>query len=154
MKDKKPRDLTRVEKRHMEASASIASEKPENIAYQHTVLCQTGLPYRNPGDEVRVWEREQGNVALRIEAGVYHHPETNQWVELGLPFGPKVRLILAYLNAEALRTRSPKIEVERSLTAFVRRLRGGKGAEWSRNPCVQGTTEAFIFFSYPYFYIP
>ena len=35
---------------------------------------------------------------------------------------PKARLILAHLNAEALRTGSPEIEVERSLTAFVRRL--------------------------------
>jgi hypothetical protein len=44
------------------------------------------------------------------------------WIELGLPFGPKPRLILAHLNAEALRRGSPVIEVEESLTAFVRRL--------------------------------
>jgi len=122
MKDKKPRHLTLVEKRSLEANASIASEILEKIAYQHTVLCQTCLPYRNPGDAVRVWEREQGNVALRVEAGAADHPETNRWIELGLPFGPKARLILAHLNAEALRTGSPEIEVERSLTAFVRRL--------------------------------
>jgi len=75
-----------------------------------------------PGDEIRVWEREQGDIALRIEAGVARHPETNRWVELGLPFGPKARLILAHLNREALGTGSPEIEVEHSLTAFVRRL--------------------------------
>lgn len=43
-------------------------------------------------------------------------------MRLGLPYGPKPRLILAYLNAEALRTGSPEIEVGDSLTAFVRRL--------------------------------
>ena len=43
--------------------------------------------------------------------------------QIGLPFGPKPRLILAYLNAEALRTGSPEIEVEASLTAFVQRLK-------------------------------
>ena len=69
MRDTKPRQLTPVEKRSLEANASIASEMLEQIAYQHTVLCQTCLPYRNPGDAVRVWEREQGNVALRVEAG-------------------------------------------------------------------------------------
>jgi hypothetical protein len=37
-------------------------------------------------------------------------------------FGPKPRLILAHLNAEALRTQSPLIEVENTLTAFVKRL--------------------------------
>jgi len=119
---KHPRQLTLVEQRSLEASASIATETLEQLAFQHTVLCQTCMPYRNPGDEMRVWEREQGGIVLRIEAGTARHPETNRWVELGLPFGPKARLILAHLNAEALRTGSPEIEVERSLTAFVRRL--------------------------------
>jgi len=122
MKDKEPRHLTLVEKRSLEANTSIMSEMQDKIAYQHTVLCQTCLPYRNPGDEVRDWERKQGNVALLIEAGKAFHPETDRWIKLGLPFGPKARLILAHLNREALRTGSPEIEVERSLTAFVRRL--------------------------------
>jgi len=94
----------------------------KKIAYQHTVFCQTCLSYRNPGDDVRVWERKQSDVALLIEAGRAYNPETNRWIELGLPFGPKARLILTHLNREVLRTGSPEIEVERSLTAFVRRL--------------------------------
>ena len=42
-------------------------------------------------------------------------------MDVGLPFGPKPRLVLYHLNAEALRTQSPLIELEDSLTAFVRR---------------------------------
>ena len=45
-------------------------------------------------------------------------------VEVGLPWGTKPRLILAHLNAEALRQGSPEIEVESSLSAFVKRIRG------------------------------
>jgi len=119
---KHPRQLTPVEKRSLEASVSIATETLEQIAFQHTVLCQTCMPYRNPGDEVRVWERKQGSILLHIEAGYAIDPSTERYAKIGLPFGPKARLILAHLNAEALRTGSPKIEVERSLTAFVRRL--------------------------------
>ena len=143
MKDKKPSHLTLVEKRSLEASASIASEMLEQIAYQHTVLCQTCLPYRNPGDAVRAWEREQGNVALLIEAGTARHTETNRWVKFGLPFGPKARLILAHLNAEALRTGSPEIEVERSLTAFVRRLQDPtkRGKSGPNGPCIRAFKE-------------
>jgi len=121
-KDIKPRHLTLVEKRSLENSVSIATETLEQIAYQHTVLCQPGMPYRNPGDEVRVWERKQGAILLHIEAGYAIDPSTERYAKIGLPFGPKARLILAHLNAEALRTGSPEIEVERSLTAFVRRL--------------------------------
>jgi hypothetical protein len=62
-----------------------------------------------------------GRAALRVKAGEALHPEKG-WLELGLPFGPKPRLILAYLNAEALRCGSPVVEVEDSLTAFVERI--------------------------------
>jgi hypothetical protein len=75
---------------------------------------------------VRLWQRKQGAVSLRVEAGAAWHPETGKWVELGLPWGTKPRLILAHLNAEAIRKGSPVIEVESSLTAFVRRIRGFK----------------------------
>lgn len=80
------------------------------------------MPYRNPGDETRVWDRKQGSAHLRIEAGSALHPQSQAFVDIGLPFGPKPRIILAYLNAEALRTRSPVVEVENTLTAFVTRL--------------------------------
>jgi Plasmid encoded RepA protein len=101
-------------------------EQDDELSFMHTVLCQTSLPYRDPGDEVRVWQREQGAVSLRVEAGAARHPMTGQWVDLGLPWGTKPRLILAHLNGEALRQDSPIIEVEDSLTAFVRRIRGFK----------------------------
>lgn len=95
---------------------------PDSILYQHTVFCQTGLPYRNPGDDVRQWERVNGAIGLQVNAGSAWHPGKGRFVALGLPYGPKPRLLLAYLNGEALRRQSPEIEVERSLTAFVRAL--------------------------------
>jgi len=97
-------------------------DEPASVLYQHTVLAQTCLPYRDPGLDVRVWERANGSIRLRVEAGSALHPETGEWVQLGLPYGPKPRLILAHLNAEALRTRSPEIEVEATLSSFIRRL--------------------------------
>ena len=98
-----------------------AETGPEAILYQHSILCQTGLPYRNPGDDARSWERSNGAVGLQVNAGSAWHPERG-FVQLGLPYGPKPRLILAHLNTEALRRRSAAIEVEASLTAFVKRL--------------------------------
>jgi len=114
--------LSRVQRRSVETSASVALETPEQIVYQHSVLCQTSLPYRDPGPAVRTWERKQGAVFLRLEAGHARHPETQEWVPIGLPFGPKPRLILAHLNTEALKTQSPKIDIGDSFTAFVRRI--------------------------------
>jgi len=143
MKDKKPRQLTLVEKRSLEASISMATETLKQIAYQHTVLCQTCMPYRNPSDEVRVWERKQGAILLHIEAGYALDPSTERYAKIGLPFGPKARLILAHLNTEALRTGSPEIEVERSLTAFIRRLQDPtkRGKSGPSGPCIRAFKE-------------
>ena len=116
--------LSKVEQRAIKASVDIAMEPPEDIAFQHTVLCQTSMPYRNPGVHVREWDRKQGAVHLRIEAGSALNPETDEYVQLGLPFGPKPRLVLSHLNAEALKQGTPMIEVEDSLTAFVQRIQG------------------------------
>ena len=112
----------RREKRLLDASEATTRD-PETVAFQHSVLAQTGLPYRNPGDDVREWERSNGQASLEIVAGKAFHPELCRFVPLGLPYGPKPRLILAHLNGEALRQQSPEVEVERSLTAFVKRLK-------------------------------
>lgn len=123
-KPESPKDLGRVKRKMIDAHVAITGAEPEKIAYQHTVLCQTVLPYRNPGDEIRVWDRRQGNVRLRVEAGSALNPAADEFVELGLPFGPKVRLVLHHLNTEALKNGSPEIEVEDSMTAFVKRIQG------------------------------
>ena len=120
--DKKPPKLTLIQKRAVKTSVDISLSPPEDIAYQHTVFCQTCLPYRDPGDEVREWRRQQGRVFLLIEAGQAYHPEQQDFVKVGLPFGPKARLILAHLNSEALKQSSPVVQVEDSFTAFVRRI--------------------------------
>lgn len=120
----KPGTVSRVRRRLIDSSASIIDHDPKSIVFQHTVFCQTSLPYRDPGEAVREWEQSQGNVALRVEAGKAHDPATGQWVKLGLPWGSKPRIILAHLNREALLRASPVIEIEDSLSAFVKRIRG------------------------------
>lgn len=115
--------LSRIQQRLIRSAVEIEADDPDSILFMHTVFCQTGLPYRDPGADTRVWERLNGHAHLEVLAGKAMHPEQGRLVELGLPFGPKPRLILAHLNAEALRTGSPEIEIEASLTAFVKRLK-------------------------------
>jgi len=105
---------------------SMPAQDPEDVTilYQHSVLCQTSMPYRDPGQDVRIWQRRNGIVRLELQAGRVLDPSTDDFVDVGLPFGPKPRLVLYHLNAESLRTQSPLIELEDSLTAFVRRTLG------------------------------
>jgi len=66
---RKPPRLSRNLERLINASAEIRAEPPERIDFLHTIQRQIGIPYKNPGDHVREWDRKQGNAVLRIEAG-------------------------------------------------------------------------------------
>jgi hypothetical protein len=113
--------LTRQQLKLLDASTAIRSDPPERIDFLHTIQCQIGLPYRNPGDHVREWDRKQGNATLRIEAGSAINP-SGQFVHLGLPYGEKPRLVLIHLASEAVRTGNPVIDVDHTMTSFARSL--------------------------------
>ena len=113
--------LTHHQKKLIEASSEIRSTPPERIDFLHTIQCQIGLPYRNPGDDVREWDRKQGNASLRIEAGSAIDSKGN-FVHVGLPYGEKPRLVLIHLASEAVRTGDPVVDVEHTMTSFARSL--------------------------------
>ena len=78
----------------------------------HTVFCQTSLPYRDPGDDVREWRRTNGNLVLKVIAGEVVDPNTGEDVPLNLPFGAKARTILLHMNQRALVTGRAAVEME------------------------------------------
>jgi len=119
-----PTPESKVQRRAIRASVDIQMDPPEEIAFQHTIFCQTSMPYRDPGADIRTWKRNQGIAILEIQAGRVFHPEKEDFVDFPLPFGPKPRLILSHLNAEALKQGSSIIEIEETMTAFVRRILG------------------------------
>lgn len=92
----------------------------QNVIYQHYILCQTYLPYRDPG-EARTWERINGAVHLKVNAGEAMHPVERRLVEVALPFGPKARMILMHINQQAIVGNSPEINIDDTLSRFVQR---------------------------------
>src|SRR5580698_1715326 len=113
--------LTRHQEKLVDASSAIRTEPPQRLDFLHTIQCQLGLPYRNPGDHVREWDRKQGTASLRIEAGSAIGPDGN-FVHVGLPYGEKPRLVLIHLASEAVRTGNPVVDVEDTMTSFARSL--------------------------------
>lgn len=113
-----------IQQRLLDMATDIATVSPDEIAFTHTVLTQTSLPASQPPDGVRVWERKQGRATLRVEAGSALNPRTGNFEQLGLPYGPKARLLLIHLNSEAVRRQSPVIPVDSTMSAFFRRLMG------------------------------
>ena len=125
--DKTKRDIvhppSRVNDRLVQTAYEIAHDKAtiEDAIFQHSVLCQTFLPYRNPGDEVRVWQQKQGNVSLAVQAGGAFN-QNGIMEDIGLPYGTKARLILAHINSEAIKSQSRVIDVEGSMSAFIKSI--------------------------------
>ena len=116
--------LSPIQRRLIEGATHIRSDEPDDIAYQHSILCQTSLPAAKPREHVLRWEKRQGRATLLVVAGEAIDPKTGRFMQLGLPYGPKARLLLMHLNGEAVRRQSPVIPVEDSMTAFFRRLMG------------------------------
>ena len=119
-----PVKTSRIVGRLVESSATIAMDKAtiEDAIFQHSVLCQTFLPYRNPGEDVRIWQQKQGNVTLAVQAINSLNPQNNEFEFFGLPYGAKARLIMAHLNSEAVKTQQPLIDVEKTMTGFIKKI--------------------------------
>ncbi|MDO1451605.1 replication protein RepA [Rhodocytophaga aerolata] len=100
----------------------LPSEHNE-LLFQHAVLCQVYLPYRDPGVEVDNWVRQQGKAYFAIQSTKVFNPLTEKYDKLlGLPYGPKARLILTHINTLALQQRTSNIAVSDTLTSFVKSL--------------------------------
>ena len=94
----------------------------KRVTYSHSVMCQTSLPLKDHPDR-REWKNQNGRSIVVIEAGQVYDPNKADMVKLGLPYGTKPRLILLDWNRQAILSRSPDIEVEDTLYAFLRRLK-------------------------------
>jgi hypothetical protein len=126
--------------------------RPEDdapILYQHSTLCQTSLPYRDPGVELRSWERENGAVAVCIQAGKAYDHRRHRYVDVALPSGPKARLMLCYLNTQAVRQQSRDLELEDSFTGFVSHTLGldptGRNVRAAQDQLTRLAAARFLF---------
>jgi hypothetical protein len=85
----------------------------------------TALPHKRT-DAVE-WVRDSADIRLRIESGKSH-----DGTAVGIPFGYVARLILLYLQTEAIKTRSREVELGRSMHSWLKAMglnSGGKGYE-------------------------
>jgi hypothetical protein len=99
------------------------SDEEQRIGIMHAGFAMTALPHKAVGD--RVWVRQGGTVRLIVESGL--DPDR---APIGLPYGASARMILLYLQTEAVRTRSREVELGRSMNQWLTAMgvdNGGKG---------------------------
>jgi hypothetical protein len=114
-----PRPLTRAESKLLDASAVIFGDRAtaSDAAYVARQLIQATLPHKNPGN-LPLWTRTNGNTTLGIQPGF--NLKTGK--SYGYPYGTVPRLLIYWMTTEALRTKSPRLELGHSLAEFMAEL--------------------------------
>lgn len=116
---------TVLDRRCVEAAHSVLSDEEGAPGYIHAGFAMTALPHKRT-DAVE-WVRDSADIRLRIESGKSHDGTV-----VGIPFGYVARLILLYLQTEAIKTRSREVELGRSMHSWLKAMglnSGGKGYE-------------------------
>jgi hypothetical protein len=101
----------------------------DSLRHIHSALAICSLPYTRQALEVREWERNQCRMSLMVQAGKLRSPENGKWVDQPLPYGSRARLLMMHTCSEAIRQKKPEIEIEDSLTGFIKAMGFPKKAQ-------------------------
>ena len=93
-----------------------------DLGYYSSIFTITNLPHRDPGPDTTCWTRRNGHACLVVRPGLIPGQD-GTLISVGIPYGMWPRLLVLYLSTEAVRTRSPQIELGRSLADFFARLK-------------------------------
>jgi hypothetical protein len=116
-----------IDRRVVEAAAAYLASEDVEVGFLYSGWAQAALPHKRLPDNTP-WQVTTERVTLIVQPGLRAVPE-GEPVSVGVPYGSRARLILLYLQSEALRTNSREIELGGSLHAWLRRLEipiGGK----------------------------
>ena len=122
--------LSGLDRREIEAAATYMADEDAGIGFLYSGWCQAALPHRRLADG-QGWQVSGERVVLIVEPGMRSGP-AGKPVHIGVPYGSRARLIMLYLQSEALRTGSREIELGKSLRDWLTRLGipvGGKSVE-------------------------
>ena len=128
---------TDVERKALEAAYDFLANEDSGVGFLFSGWCQTALPHRRLPDD-KVWTLKTDYVKLMIEPGSIERDD--EIVRVGVPYGSRARLILLYLQSEAIRTKSRQIELGRSLRVWLGKLGvpiGGKSMKDVRDQALR-----------------
>ena len=104
----------------VEAAAAYLSDEDSGLGFAFAGWAQAALPHRRLPDD-QPWQLISERVTLVIEPG--RRPVGGGRLEhVGVPFGAHARLIMLYLQTQALKTDSREVELGGSLRQWLTRM--------------------------------
>lgn len=120
-------ELGSLERQEVEAAATYMADEDAGVGFLYSGWCQAALPHRRLPD-AEGWQIQSERTTLVVEPGM-RPGAAGRPEPVGVPYGSRARLILIYLQSEAIRTKSREVELGGSLRAWLQRLnipQGGK----------------------------
>ena len=87
----------------VDIAAEVMSDETQRIEISYTGFCLTALPHKRLSDD-QPWEKKGHRVTLLVEPGRLKHGGKIKL--FGVPYGARARMILLYLQTQAIRTRT------------------------------------------------
>lgn len=113
-----------IDRAVVEAAAAYLADEDAGFGFAYSGWAQCALPHKRLADDAP-WGIVSERVKLMVEPGRRQvlAPDGSQSFEfVGVPFGSHARLILLYLQTEALRTNSREIELGSSMRGWLARV--------------------------------
>ncbi|WP_247870786.1 replication protein RepA [Azospirillum sp. TSO5] len=112
--------VTSDEKALVDRVHAFLADEESSIGITYSGFCILSFPHRKLKSDDEVWVRSTGPFSLLIEPGAV--AKGRKVVRLGVPYGSRARLIMLYLQTQALRTRSPEVEIGSSMHDWLDRM--------------------------------
>ena len=115
----------------VDAANLYMSDEDSGLGFAFSGWAQCALPHRRlpPGDR---WEIAGERMRLVVEPGLSPPSHDGPMEYIGVPYGSVARLILLFLQTEALRTNSREVELGGSLRQWMTKIGAGIGGANAR----------------------
>ena len=113
----------------VDIAAEVLTDETQRIGISYTGFCLTALPHKRLPDDAP-WEKKGYMVTLLVEPG---RLRTGGHTKLhGVPYGARARMILLYLQTQAIRTSSREVALGRSMREWMERMGLAVGGETAK----------------------
>lgn len=121
--------LLGLDRRAVEAAAAYMGDEDAGIGFLYSGWCQAALPHKKLADDEE-WQIHSDHVSMIVQPGLRAN-RTGPAKRVGVPYGSRARLIMFYIQSEAVRTDSRDVHLGRSLNQWMTRMgisAGGKSS--------------------------
>jgi hypothetical protein len=118
------------DRRVVDVASTFMTEEESGTAFLFSGWAQAALPHKRLADDAP-WQLRTERVTLLVEPGRRTTP-SGPPISVGVPYGSRARLIMLYLQSEALKTNSRSVELGKSLRDWLGKMGippGGKSIQ-------------------------